>query len=278
MLREKPGYFDLVISDVHMPKMCGFQLLQCISQEFATLPVFLMSGDNEREMVTRGIQNGAAFYLTKPLTYSDIEKLWQHVFIRKMETKNIKQIEGNGKNSLQQEKQKICSFHQKQKISSVDGSSSKANDQEHRPDSLRCQNQKINNIGVSSSKANNQETLLKPHELSNRKEPLHDSLSEDERTSQYSFSSFQAESRDGSFQGFNAASSIFPTNNNQRLIAPAYRPWLSHNTFIENEQPINPQNNAVISHCNTTICCDEFMSELNFNVSEYLVDDDTDII
>ncbi|KAI3913708.1 hypothetical protein MKW98_011769 [Papaver atlanticum] len=263
MLREKPGYFDLVISDVHVPKMSGFHLLQCILQEFATLPVFLMSGDNEREMVTRGIQNGAAFYLTKPLTYSDIEKLWQHVFTRKMETKNIKQTEGRGKNSLQQEKQKIRSFHQKQKISSIDGSSSKANDQEHSPDSLRCQNQKINNIGVSSSKANDLETLLKPHELT---------------SSQYSFSSFQAESRDGSFQGFNAPSSLFPTNNNQRLIAPAHQPWLAHNTFIENVQPINPQNIAAISHCNTTICSDEFMSELNFNVSEYLVDDDSDII
>ncbi|XP_026410003.1 two-component response regulator ARR2-like [Papaver somniferum] len=314
-----------------------------------------MSGDNEREMVTRGIQNGAAFYLTKPLTYSDIEKLWQHVFTRKMETKIMKQTEIRGQDSLQQ---------QKQRISSIDGSSSKSNDQEHRPDSLRRQNQKISNIGVSSSKANGQETLLKPHELITRKEPLDDPLSDDEtsrlpqipkngkgvvwkgklqnlflqaveymgvthaepkkiqeymkvpgltrkniashlqkhrfkdrvekrtepstrapsnvqpqnpqETSQYSFSSFQAESRDGSFQGFNAPSSLFPTNNNQRLLAPTHQPWLARSTSIENEQSINPQNIAAISHCNTTNCCDKFMSELNFNVREYLVDGYTD--
>ncbi|XP_026379415.1 two-component response regulator ORR26-like [Papaver somniferum] len=126
-----------------MPKMNGFQLLQCILQEFVNLPVFLMSGDNEREMVTRGILNGAAFYLTKPLTYSDIEKLWQHVFTRKMETKIMKQTEIRGQDSLQQEKQKI---------SSIDG----------------------------SSKANDQETLHKTYELTNRKEPLDDPLSDDE--------------------------------------------------------------------------------------------------
>ncbi|KAI3895303.1 hypothetical protein MKX03_035804 [Papaver bracteatum] len=250
MLREKPGYFDLVISDVYMSEMSGFQLLQCILHEFATLPVFLMSSDNEREMVTRGIQNGAAFYLTKPLTYSDIEKLWQHVFTKNMETKNMKKTESRGQDSLQQKKQKS---------SSIDGSSSKANDQEHRPDSLRLKNQKISNIGGSSSKANDQNQKIG-----------------NIGGSQYSFSSFQEESRDSSFQGFNAPSLLLPANNNQRLTTQARQTWLAHNTSIENEQSINPQNLGTISHCNTTISGNEFMSDTNFNISEYLVDGDTD--
>ncbi|RZC72800.1 hypothetical protein C5167_048279 [Papaver somniferum] len=222
MLREMPGYFDLVISDVHMPEMSGFQLLQCILQEFATLPVFLMSGDDDREMMTRGIQNGAAFYLTKPLTYSDIEKLWQHVFTKNMETKNMRKTESRGQNSLPRKNQKI---------SNIGGSSSEANDQ----------NQKIGNIGGS----------------------------------QYSFSSFQEESRDSSFQGFNAQSLLLPANNNQKLATPAHQTSLDHNASIESEQPINPKNIATVSHSNTTISGNEFMSDPNFNISEYLVDGDT---
>ncbi|KAI3940268.1 hypothetical protein MKW92_051328 [Papaver armeniacum] len=237
MLREMPGYFDLVISDVHMPEMSGFQLLQCILQEFATLPVFLMSGDDDREMVRKGIENGAAFYLTKPLTYSDIEKLWQHVFTKNMQTKNMRKTESRGQNSLQ---------HNKQKISSIDGSSSKANDQEHTSDSLRRKNQKISNIGGSSSKANDQNQKIG-----------------NICGSQYSFPSFQEESRDSSF---NAQSLLLPGNNNQRLATPAHQTWLAHNTSIENEQSMNPQNIATISHSNTTISGSGFISDPNFNI------------
>ncbi|KAI3985469.1 hypothetical protein MKX01_033783 [Papaver californicum] len=146
ILREKPGYFDLVVSDVHMPEMCGLQLLQCIMKEFPTLPVFLISGDNDREMVRRGIESGATFYLTKPLKNSDVEKLWQHVFTRKLEIKNMKQAVNHGQCSLQ---------HQKQKISIIDG---------------------------SSSKANEQETVLQAYQSSKGKKPLDVQLSGDKRS------------------------------------------------------------------------------------------------
>ncbi|KAI3891295.1 hypothetical protein MKW92_029434 [Papaver armeniacum] len=87
LLKEKPNQFDLVITDLHMPEINGLQLLRRIKRKYATLPVLLMSGDIKAEMVTRALENGAGYYLYKPVTCSDFEKLWQHVIKSKVDPK-----------------------------------------------------------------------------------------------------------------------------------------------------------------------------------------------
>ncbi|KAI3881330.1 hypothetical protein MKW92_034819 [Papaver armeniacum] len=309
-----PGYFDLVISDVHMPEMSGFQLLQCILQEFATLPVFLMSGDDDREMVRKGIENGAAFYLTKPLTYSDIEKLWQHVFTKNMQTKNMRKTESRGQNSLQHNKQKITN-DQNQKIGNICGSqySFPSFQEESRDSSFNAQslllpannNQRLatpahqtwlaHNTSIENEQSMNPQNIATishsnttisgsgfisdPNfNIGGTSSKVNDQNQKIGNIggTQYSFSSFQEESRDSRFQGFNAQPLLLPANNNQRLATPAHQTWLAHNTSIENEQSVNPQNIATISHSNTTISGNEFISDPNFNISEHLVGGDTD--
>ncbi|KZV58477.1 hypothetical protein F511_26521 [Dorcoceras hygrometricum] len=75
-LRIKGGAFDLVVSDVHMPDMNGLELQKVIAQEF-NLPVVLMSADNEEGVVLKGLQNGAAFFILKPVSADDLRDLWQ---------------------------------------------------------------------------------------------------------------------------------------------------------------------------------------------------------
>ncbi|KAI3949739.1 hypothetical protein MKX01_040956 [Papaver californicum] len=79
LLREKPYYFDLVVAAVHMPGMSGLELLQRIKLEFTTLPVILVSNDTDPAMAAKGISNGAGYFLHKPVTYCDVENMWQHV-------------------------------------------------------------------------------------------------------------------------------------------------------------------------------------------------------
>ncbi|KAI3925729.1 hypothetical protein MKX01_003288 [Papaver californicum] len=48
-------------------------------------------------MVTRALQNGAGYYLYKPVTYSDVEKLWQHIIRSKVDPKGYeKDMEQTG--------------------------------------------------------------------------------------------------------------------------------------------------------------------------------------
>ncbi|KAL3502013.1 hypothetical protein ACH5RR_036462 [Cinchona calisaya] len=78
ILRERKGFFDLVLSDVHMPDMDGFKLLELVGLEM-DLPVIMMSGDDRTSLVMRGIKHGACDYLIKPIRTEELKNIWQHV-------------------------------------------------------------------------------------------------------------------------------------------------------------------------------------------------------
>ncbi|KAG2726410.1 hypothetical protein I3760_01G111500 [Carya illinoinensis] len=78
LLRENKNGFDIVISDVHMPDMDGFKLLEYIELEM-DLPVILMSADGEKNVVMKGVTHGACDYLIKPVRMEALKNIWQHV-------------------------------------------------------------------------------------------------------------------------------------------------------------------------------------------------------
>ncbi|XP_077241131.1 two-component response regulator ORR21-like [Tasmannia lanceolata] len=93
LLRERKGAFDVVISDVHMPDMDGFKLLELVGLEM-DLPVIMMSADRRTSAVMRGIKHGACDYLIKPVRIEELKNIWQHV-IRKKQNEN-KDSENSG--------------------------------------------------------------------------------------------------------------------------------------------------------------------------------------
>jgi len=73
-IKDKP--FDLVISDYHMPKMSGLDLLRICREENIRVPMIWLSGRDNPELRTYAWQYGLFDYLEKPF---DIEKLRESV-------------------------------------------------------------------------------------------------------------------------------------------------------------------------------------------------------
>ncbi|KAK7291692.1 hypothetical protein RIF29_07042 [Crotalaria pallida] len=82
LLRENKNGFDIVISDVHMPDMDGFKLLEHIGLEM-DLPVIMMSADDSKNVVMKGVTHGACDYLIKPVRIDSLKNIWQHVVRKK---------------------------------------------------------------------------------------------------------------------------------------------------------------------------------------------------
>ncbi|KAF8058148.1 hypothetical protein N665_1250s0011 [Sinapis alba] len=90
LLRENKNKFDLVISDVDMPDMDGFKLLELVGLEM-DLPVIMLSAHSDAKYVMKGVKHGACDYLLKPVRIEEIKNIWQHV-VRKSKFKKMKSI------------------------------------------------------------------------------------------------------------------------------------------------------------------------------------------
>ncbi|XP_039050910.1 two-component response regulator ARR2-like isoform X1 [Hibiscus syriacus] len=74
-----------------MPDMDGFKLLEHIGLEM-DLPVIMMSADDGKHVVMKGVTHGACDYLIKPVRIEALKNIWQHVVRkRKNEWKDFEQ-------------------------------------------------------------------------------------------------------------------------------------------------------------------------------------------
>jgi EAL domain-containing protein (putative c-di-GMP-specific phosphodiesterase class I)/CheY-like chemotaxis protein len=66
------GALDCVLSDVQMPGLGGFELVEALRRRDVDLPVLLMTGEPSLDGAVRALDNGAVSYITKPFSLDQL--------------------------------------------------------------------------------------------------------------------------------------------------------------------------------------------------------------
>ncbi len=82
-LEERP---DVVLSDLSMPNVDGFELLSRIAKEDQEIPIIIFSGVGTMENILRALSLGAWDYLTKPLADNEV---LIHVLSKALEKRDL---------------------------------------------------------------------------------------------------------------------------------------------------------------------------------------------
>ena len=77
----KAESFDLVFTDVRMPKKSGHEVLLAVKEQNPAVPVLIMTAFSTVEAAVGAIKAGAYDYLTKPLDFEKLEVTLRNIFV-----------------------------------------------------------------------------------------------------------------------------------------------------------------------------------------------------
>ncbi len=64
--------FDLIITDLRLPKYDGIELMQQFKKKFPAVPVILMTGYSDVNTAVKAMKNGASDYISKPFNPEEV--------------------------------------------------------------------------------------------------------------------------------------------------------------------------------------------------------------
>ena len=71
-LSQNSSAYDLVILDVLLPEMNGFEICTTLRKEESSVPILMLTSKNEVEDVVDGLNSGADDYLKKPFAFGEL--------------------------------------------------------------------------------------------------------------------------------------------------------------------------------------------------------------
>ena len=89
LIAARAQHIDLVLSDVVMPGMDGYQLCIKLKAEMPEVPVVLLTSLNDPLAIVRGLESGADHYVTKPYDPHQLLARVRHVLHRNATTTSI---------------------------------------------------------------------------------------------------------------------------------------------------------------------------------------------
>ena len=81
ILKDEPDT-DLILLDTTLPGMSGLEFLNCCRREdrLRSIPVMIISTEDQDDDIHRGLNAGANGYLTKPFRVEDLHSLIEQIF------------------------------------------------------------------------------------------------------------------------------------------------------------------------------------------------------
>ena len=64
----------LLVSDINMPGMTGFELVPVVKQRRPNLPVFMISAYGDQDTIATALERGADKFLTKPVDFPQLKR------------------------------------------------------------------------------------------------------------------------------------------------------------------------------------------------------------
>jgi len=110
--RIRTGHFDLVLLDVMMPEMNGFQVLDTLDRACLDTYFIIMTGDSTMESAVEAIRRGASDYLKKPFEPNELLIRVENISKQKQLQAEHHRIEG-------QKKQLEMELYQSQKMEAI---------------------------------------------------------------------------------------------------------------------------------------------------------------
>ena len=86
----KQSEYDIILLDVMLPKMDGFQVCQTI-REFSEVPIIMLTAKGEDMDKILGLEYGADDYITKPFNILEVKARMKAIFRRNKSGKTVKE-------------------------------------------------------------------------------------------------------------------------------------------------------------------------------------------
>ncbi|PIK14767.1 MAG: hypothetical protein CES88_10540 [Halobacteriovorax sp. JY17] len=82
---------DLVILDLHMPNMNGFELYGKFKDTHPEIPVIFLTGDPSEDVVVQGMELGADDFIVKPVSLNELVARIKNKIVTKKGTKSVEE-------------------------------------------------------------------------------------------------------------------------------------------------------------------------------------------
>jgi len=86
LLALEAGTFDLVVTDLRMPSMDGFELLTHLGQRWPGMPAIVLSANEDPQDVIEAVRLGAVNYLLKPATPASVGSAVERALLTRSRT------------------------------------------------------------------------------------------------------------------------------------------------------------------------------------------------